>query len=569
MAPSELPADYPRLGHWVWHDVTVSDEARPVFTRGMRWMYTFNHEEALRCFVDALKLDPQCCMALWGCAVCCGPSYNLPWRLCRPDALVHAHNHAQKAVAVAEKHGADFEKRLCRAIAARHPSKDGPGTPEEMQGWSEAYAEDMVSFARSYRNGEDVDVLSIAAEACMGVTPWKLWNLVTAEPMPAPARTLEAQQLLETAMRVVKERGLPHHTGVLHFYIHTMEMSPTPEKALPCYDTLVSGICPDAGHLLHMGTHIGILCGEYQKAIVHNTQGTEADHRYFKHRGTTKCMYSMYALHNYHFITYGAMFSGDYKAALGAADGIRAVMTQELLAWGGMHRFGDTYCAVRYHVMVRFGKWAEILAEPILENDELNIYQIATLHYARALAFALGSEDHAAAQAEIEAFEAAYQRVPKGNLRMLHNNIGTDLLDVAREMVVGEVAFRRGEHDAGLAHLRRAVEMEDALPYDEPWGVMQPTRHALGALLLEAGRAEEALVVYHEDLGVSGSRSRVSVHVDNVWAMLGVVDACKVLGRPVEGSLRTRLNIRLARADPSIKASCFCRVSVARDSCCS
>ena len=556
-------AAYPRLGEWVWHGLTVRSGApADTLQQAFRWYCDFNHDEAGRLFRRVVAADASCAMACYGAALCSGPNYDKPWELISEADVAKAHAYAADAVTRATT-GTRLEQALCAALVLRFPQPT-LGSAAEMQLWNVRYADAMAEVART-EGACDVDALALAAEANMAVTPWDLWDLKTGEPRPAPARTLLVVELLEKAMRLVEEggSGLPTHTGALHYYIHTMEMSPTPEKALRAADVLASGgTWTDAGHLLHMGSHIHIQCGEYHKAMVSNKEAALADLRYFETRGTRDMFRCRFLLHNYHFMAYGAMFAGDYAAAMWAANGICEAMTPEMMATWAV--YGDAYRAVRYHVMVRFGKWCEILAEALPPATDDHLVETAFLRYARTLAYALrgGGGDAARAEEEARRFEDACARVPSGRTRVLHNNTAEDVLAVSGEMMRGEVAFRRGEHDAGLAHLRRAVEMEDALPYDEPWGVMQPTRHALGALLLEAGRAEEALAVYHEDLGLVGHAMRQTVHVDNLWAVLGVVDCCRQLERSVCGSLLARLSIALARADSNIKASCFCRLSV-------
>ena len=557
---SELPKGYPRLGEWEWKGLSISPAAYPHFTLGLKWLFTYNHEEARHCFEVAHEIDPQAPIPLWGIAYCLGPNYNLPWDFLSIDIIQLARKFAIDAMTLAQS-ASPLEKMLCDALLRRYPSAS-KASEATMQQWTEDYADAMDAVQKEHP--DSIDVMVLTAEAFMSISPWKLWNIYTGHPSPAPSKTLETAVLLERAMALVKEKNLPHHTGALHLYIHLMEMSHTPEKALPAYDVLVSGICPDAAHLLHMGTHIGILCGEYHKAVQHNREAVVADKHFFNYKKQVKSFYVLYTLHNLHFMCYGAMFAGDIVSALEAANGIREIMDEEMLQWNKISRFADTYCAVKYHALVRFGRWEDILAEPFPANAELCSYQTCVLHYTRALAFALGRNDTAKAEAECALFEAAYERVPPGRGRMLHNNTGRDLLDVAREMMYGEVMFRAGRMEEGVRRVERAVAMEDNLPYDEPWGVMQPTRHALGALLLEMGRAAEALVVFNEDLGRGehgGRLPRVAVHVDNIWAMLGVADATHELKRPLDPSFARRLQIQMKRADPSIKAACFCRLA--------
>jgi tetratricopeptide (TPR) repeat protein len=212
---------------------------------------------------------------------------------------------------------------------------------------------------------------------------------------------------------------------------------------------------------------------------------------------------------------------------------------------------------MKQHVLVRFGKWREIIAQNLPEDRELYCSNVAMMHYAKAVAHsALGNV--AEAEAERALFVVAKARVPDS--RLIHNNTVLALLDVAEAMLNGELEYRKGDHDAAFAHLRRSVELSDALPYDEPWGWMQPPRHALGALLLEQGRIEEAEAVYRSDLGLDGSLSRACQHPDNLWSLHGLHECLMRRGEKAEMPLiKQRLDLAQARAEIPIKASCFCR----------
>ncbi len=221
-----------------------------------------------------------------------------------------------------------------------------------------------------------------------------------------------------------------------------------------------------------------------------------------------------------------------------------------------MADYFESYLAFEPHVLVRFGKWREALALELPEDQQLYATLTAQVHYARGVAHAaLG--DVAAAEAEERAFLAAKARVPE--TRLLHNNRVVDILAIAAEMLRGEILYRKGEHDAAFAALRRAVAAEDAMPYDEPWAWMQPTRHALGALLLEQGRHAEAEAVFREDLGLGGALSRATQHPDNVWSLKGLHDCLAARGETREiVQVRQRLQLAEARADKRVAASCFC-----------
>ncbi|MEO1001406.1 MAG: tetratricopeptide repeat protein, partial [Pseudomonadota bacterium] len=346
------------------------------------------------------------------------------------------------------------------------------------------------------------------------------------------------------------------HPGLLHLYVHLMEMSPHPEKALRQGDVLRT-LVPDAGHLIHMPTHIDVLCGHYQDVLRDNLAAIRADRRFYERDGGMN-FYTAYRIHDYHFAVYGAMFLGQYAPALAAAEDLIETTPVALLKTASppMADFIESYISLREHVRIRFGRWRELIETPLPEDRELYSVTTATIHYARGVAHAaLG--DVAAAEEEEALFREAAARVPE--TRLLHNNTCRDLLAIAEAMLAGEIAYRKGEHDAAFAHLRRSVALDDALPYDEPWGWMQPTRHALGALLYEQGRVAEAEEVYREDLGLSGTLSRATIHPDNVWSLRGLHDCLKARGEMVEARLvKQRLDIVAARADVAVRASCFC-----------
>jgi tetratricopeptide (TPR) repeat protein len=335
-----------------------------------------------------------------------------------------------------------------------------------------------------------------------------------------------------------------------------MEMSPFPEKALRAGDALRT-LVPDAGHLIHMPTHIDVLCGHYQTVVHWNRTATEVDQTFFDLEGALN-RYTGYRQHNYHFIIYGAMFLGQFQPAMDAVRGAADTMPIEILRIESppMANYFESYRSFEPHVLVRFGKWQEILAMDLPEDQALLCTLTANILYAQGVAHAaLG--DVAAAEAKETAFHEAMDRVPEG--RLLHNNKVIDLLAIAREMLRGEIAYRKGDYDEAFAALRRSVALDDGLAYDEPWGWMQPTRHALGALLLEQGHVEEAEAVFREDLGLGGTLARSSVHPDNIWALKGLHDCLKARGEPQEIiQIRQRLDLANARADTDVAASCFC-----------
>jgi len=530
---------------------TSSADAQRWFDRGLNWCFGYHHEEAVACFQKALEIDPNCAMAHWGVGYAAGPNYNFPWELQDPAgkvaALARGHDAAHAALALIERATAP-ERALIEALPTRYPQRD---PIDDQRPWNDAFADAMRLAHRAHP--DDLDLRAIFVEAILNRTPWRMWDLQTGEPLPG-AGTIEAREVLESAFRDLN--GAMNHPGLLHLHVHLMEMSPHPEAALTTGDRLRE-LSPDMGHLTHMPTHIDIQCGHYRDAMHWNQKAIVADRKFYDRAGPMN-FYSGYRVHNYHFAAYGAMFLGQYAPAVAAAHELIETMPEEMLriASPPMADFFESYVSIRQHVFIRFGKWREIIAQELPADAELYCNTTAMIHYAKGVAHAALGEV-AAAEAEQVRFRQAAKRVPKS--RYLHNAPCVQLLAVAEEMLAGEIAYRRGEHDAAFAHLRAATALEDSLPYDEPWGWMQPVRHALGALLLEQGRAAEAEVVYREDLGLGGTLPRAQIHPDNLWALRGLVDCLQRRGELAEAALlRQRLDFAAARADQTVSVSCFC-----------
>jgi tetratricopeptide (TPR) repeat protein len=346
------------------------------------------------------------------------------------------------------------------------------------------------------------------------------------------------------------------HPGALHLYVHAQEMSPHPERALQAAD-LLRDLVPDAGHLLHMPTHIDVLCGLYHDVITGNHRAIVADRRYVEREGAEN-FYTLYRCHDYHFKLYGAMFAGRIEDALAAGDELVATLPESLLRTPPMADWVEGFVPTRVHALVRFGRWHDLLREPLPEDAELYCVTTAMLHYAKGVAHAaLGDVD--AADGERALLTAAIGRVPE--TRYLFNNTCLDILAVASRMLDGEIAYRKGSFEEAFALLREAIALDDALPYDEPWGWMQPVRHALGALLLEQGRVAEAAAVYRADLGLDSTLARPCQHPDNVWSLHGYHECLRRLGRDAEAAMvRPRLDLAMARATVKVASSCFCRM---------
>ncbi|MEA1903913.1 MAG: tetratricopeptide repeat protein [Actinomycetota bacterium] len=544
-------ADYYDLGTYERTVSTTSAEAQRWFNRGLVWTYGFHHEEAVECFEKALEHDPGLAMAHWGIAYAVGPNYNRQWGDFDEEEKRVYLGRALEAVEAASQRAAGaepVERALIGALAVRYPSDP---SVEDFGPWNDAYSEAMREVYRA--NPNDLDVRALFAEAMMNRTPWHLWDLPGGEPAEG-ADTLEAVEVLESAFSGLAEQGANTHPGLLHMYIHLVEMSPHPEKALKAGDALVN-LVPDAGHLQHMATHIDVLCGHYQNVVARNDLAIVADNKYLARSGAEN-FYTVYRCHNYHFKIYGAMFLGQLQPAMEAADDLAETLTEDVVR--PLADWLEAFVPMKQHVLIRFGMWEEIKAQELPEDRELYSVTTALILYAKTVAYS-ATGDIPGALASRDEFRVAKAAVPES--RVLFNNTCIDILNIAEEMLEGELSYRQGDHDIAFAHLRRSVELDDTLPYDEPWGWMQPARHALGALLLEQGRMDEAEAVYRADLGLDDTLSRASQHPDNVWSLHGLHECLLFRGETGEaGMIKQRLDMANARADVPIEASCFCRL---------
>ncbi|MBT8458634.1 MAG: tetratricopeptide repeat protein, partial [Boseongicola sp.] len=489
---------------------TTSPDAQIWFDRGLIWCFAYAHEEAAECFERAINRDPNCAMAHWGLAYATGPNYNLPWDLRDPTMRENSLAVASDAVeaALACTNVSAPEKALIEALQTRFPQRE-PTDLDVMRGWNDDFTEAMRRVHAAYP--DDLDVRTFLVEAIMNRTPWQMWDLVSGLPNPQ-ADTLEAQALCEDAMR--DDPATWKHPGLLHLYVHLMEMSPTPEMALKAGDVLRE-LVPDSGHLAHMPTHIDIQCGNYHDTLFWNQRAMAVDAKY-KARNGSENIYTGYRIHNSHFAAYGAMFLGQIKPALAAAEAIIEDVPVDLLRVTSppMADYFEAYADVKDHILIRFGRWQDIIDMDMPDDPEVYRNLTAIRHYAKGVAYA-ATGDVENAEKHQDHFYKTRALVPKA--RKLHNVACYLKYEVAECMLKGEIEYRKGNYDEAFAQLRLSVAREDALPYDEPWGWMQPTRHALGALLFEQGNIDEAEIVYREDLGLAGSIPRPQIHPDNVW----------------------------------------------------
>lgn len=547
-----LTEEYYDLGTFGRAVSTSNQDAQMWFNRGLTWSYSFNHEEAAECFEHAIKSDPHCAMAYWGLAYTLGPNYNKPWEFFNDEDLKttvsRAHSATVQAKAAASK-ALPVEQALINAIQLRYPESHPAG---DCSKWNVPYCDAMGLVYSEFP--DDIDVATLYADALMNLTPWGLWDLTSGEPLSG-ARTLEAKQVLDRALH---QNNALAHPGLLHFYVHLMEMSSTPEAALTVANHL-RGLVPDAGHLHHMPTHLDILCGDYQRAIVSNSDAIHADEKFVAKAGPLN-FYTLYRVHNYHFRIYAAMFAAKSAVALDTILKLEAAIPEELLRLKTppMADWLEGFLSTHVHVLIRFGRWQDILHLKIPKDEILYCVTTTMVRYARGVAFAATGKIREA-EKELALFQIALQRVPP--TRTLFNNKCIDILAIAEAMLNGELEYRRGNFEAAFSHLQLSIALDDTLPYDEPWGWMQPTRHAYGALLLEQGLVEQAAAVYSADLGLDSTLPRALRHPNNVWSLQGYHECLQKLGRVDEARvMESQLALAISLADVPIKSSCFCRL---------
>lgn len=529
---------------------TSNPSAQTWFNRGLTWAYAFNHQESAACFEQAISHDESCAIAYWGLAYTLGPNYNQPWEFFGDalDGAVQRTYHASRKAASLAATATPVEQALITAIQARFQS-DQPASMEEYAAQNRAYADAMEVVYGQF--SDDLDVAALYADALIGLTPWKLWDLSTGKPNPG-ARTLEAKQVLETAL---KHDDAFHHPGLLHLYIHLIEMSPTPELGLRAAEHL-RDLVPDAGHVQHMPSHLDLLVGDYRSAVRANQAATLADEKFVRLEGAAN-FYAIYRMHNYHSLIYAAMFAAQKDVALDAVTRMESTLPNELLVQ--MADGIEVFMSVRAHVMIRFGMWEEIIQTPLPDDQNLYCVTTAIAHYAKGVAYA-ACGNIPQAERERDNYHEAVKRVP--GTRLDWPNKCIDILPIATAMLDGEIEYRRENYGQAFAHLRHAVELDDGLGYSEPWSWMQPARHAYAALLLEQGYLEDAASVYSADLGLAGEVIRARQHPNNVWALQGYHECLVRLGRLTEARvIEPQLRVAVAVADVPVLSSCFCRLN--------
>eukprot|EP00984_Skeletonema_dohrnii_P019855 scaffold9589_cov139-Skeletonema_dohrnii-CCMP3373.AAC.1 len=511
---------------------------RTYFDLGLRHFYAYQHEEAYKCFLATLTLAPDCAFAHGMVALCHCPNYNFKGdayyestdqpeeeqtvlagtedltclRRLYPSQQVAA-NHSILAMekieelkvrcrkrrwssssSITDEGGTKYEQPISdietHILSAIQTLNAHPGIrPDQAERTvGRPYAD---ALAKVYeRFSADAEVCYFYAESLMVLHAWKLYEYPTGRPLSKDVHTIES--VLESALKLH-----PDHAGLCHLYVHLCEMSSNPDKALKVCDALRNKF-PDAGHLIHMATHIDVLVGDYASCVDYNLAGIVADEKIMRISPDTagsESFYFGYAVHNYHMAVYGCILGGMEKIAIEVANKLNELLNESLFIGNpDLSTYLEAYAALDVHVLVRFGRWKEILELPLPKYPLLMLFRTASLHYARGLALAnTGNTEKAAEEANLL---DKYRLNSCAELRILHNNNVADLLAVDAPMLRGEIAYHRGNHDEAFSFLRKAVELQDGLNYDEPWGKMMPVRHALGGLLCEQGHFDEGESVF-------------------------------------------------------------------------
>lgn len=474
---------------------TKSDLAQKFFDQGLALIYGFNHDEAARLFARAAEFDPASPMPHWGIALALGPNYNLP---AMPEREEQAWRAIEKAVQLS-KNAQPNERAYVEALLKRY-SRD---PKEDRYQLAVAYAKAMKELARQYP--DDLDAVTLSAEAMMNLRPWQLWSL---EGEPAEG-TLEIIATIESVLR-----RDPDHPGANHYFIHAVEASRTPERALPSALRL-GALMPGAGHMVHMPSHIFLRTGDFQAAASVNEIASEVDRRYIDRSGAKGIYPLMYYSHNLHFVSYVRMVQGRFEESLDYSRRLRRNVSGAI---DGMPMLAP-YGAFEWLVLARFGKYKEMLEEPAPQEKTESMHGF--YRYARGVAYAgLGKEKEA--QAERERLEAIIGRIPEKETFMI--NSVRSVLSIGLAELDARVARIRNDKDGELAHWRHAAELEDKLGYMEPPEWHYPVRESWGAALLRQRRFAEAETVFRRDL---------DLHPRNGRSLWGLLEALKAQDKTV------------------------------------
>ena len=522
-APPAIAPLFDDRGDYHWAISTASPEAQRYFDQGMRLMFGFSLEEAERSFERAEALDSTCAMCAWGTAFSLGPHINLP---ALPERTVKAYAAAQRAQRLTAN-ASPRERALIEAIGKRY-SDPAPSDAAGQTRLDSTYSAAMHDVLRQFPDDADVNVL--CAESAMDVHPWDLY---TPESQPKPW-TADIVATLEKAMALS-----PNHAGANHLYIHAVEASTDPGRALVAAKRLES-LSPGEGHLVHMPAHIYHRIGQFDRSCEVNRKAVLADERYRK-AVNPQGFYLMYSAHNHQFLMWSCWMAGRYEESLRESRAMLDVMPLDMLRQIPGFDFVVAYPTWTF---VRFGRWQDVLNEPSPPVDFA--YARATWHVARAIAEAeLGR--FADASADHDSAVALAAVLPAEAIEGL--NSATSLMSIGTDFATGMIQARQGDVDAAVRTLTRAALAEDQLRYDEPADWYVPVRHALGAVLLKAGRPAEAQKVYEQDLARNPG---------NGWSFTGLAKSLKAQRKSKDATLAEARALKAFKdADTKLAGSGF------------
>ena len=480
---------------------TDNKEAQAYFNQGLMLSYGFNHAEAARSFFEASRLDSTCAMAYWGFAYVLGPNYNAGME---DDNYQRAYEATQKAMALSGN-CTPKEKALIDALSVRYTQEP----PENRAPLDQAFSAAMKKVYETYPG--DPDISALYAESIMNIHPWDMYDKKTKAPK---AWTPEIVAVLE---KLIKQ--YPKHPGAPHFYIHAVEASARPERALAAADLLMT-LVPGSGHLVHMPSHIYIWTGDYHKGSLANIEAIKADSSYITSCHAQGAYPLAYYPHNYHYLAATATFEGNSKLAWEAAKEVQQKTARDVMVqpgWGTLQH----YYTVPYFVAVKFGMWDSILAIQPLSTDL--IYPRAILHYARGMAF-VGRNDIAKAENEFAQLEKLSQDTVLKSMTIWNINTMSDIVQIATHVLGAEIYTYKKEYDKATGEYSKAIVIEDNLNYNEPPDWFFSVRHQLGNALLKAGKYAEAEKIYLQDL---------AIWKENGWALKGLYEALSKQGKTV------------------------------------
>ncbi|MGR9085650.1 MAG: tetratricopeptide repeat protein [Gammaproteobacteria bacterium] len=495
---SGVPAFMPELGKHHYPITTSAPAAQRHFDQGLILTFGFNHAEAARSFQKAYELDPNCALCYWGEALVLGPNINAPMD---PAAAPKAFDLVHKALAVTDG-ASDKEKALIQALSKRYAK----AAPDDRSPLDKAYAASMRDVSRRFP--DDAVIASLFAEALMDLHPWNFWS----KEGEARPWTAEIVSTLEHALQLDAENPLANH-----LYIHALEASPHPEKALPSARRLPS-LAPGSGHLVHMPAHIFIRTGHYRDAILANQAAVRVDRGYLSHDHAESIYTLAYVPHNHHFLWAAAIKTGRRALAMEAAVDTARHVNRDMLRTPGFSGTLQHFQLIPLYTRALFGDWDAILKEPAPAPDLL--YPTGIWHYARGLALVRQGKKDAAAQ-ELAKLEQTIASPAIANLTVFDLNPVKSLLQIGADLLLGELAAHERDFDSAVAHLQKAVKLEDDLNYTEPKDWYLPPRQVLGSVLLAMGRPAEAEKAYRQDL---------AYHPQNGWSLFGLLRTLREQG---------------------------------------